>query len=75
MSERQRPPRGCGNAVGRLVLTGVAHSELSRTRLLAAGIPVVETWDLADPPLGLVDTAVAQKARAIGRAVYRKITD
>lgn len=37
-----------------IVLTGVAHSELSRTRLLAAGSPVVETWDLADPPMDMV---------------------
>ena len=37
-----------------IILTGVVHSVESRGRLLAAKIPVVETWDLTPAPIGLV---------------------
>jgi LacI family gluconate utilization system Gnt-I transcriptional repressor len=37
-----------------IILTGVVHSAESRRRLLAAKIPVVETWDLTATPIGLV---------------------
>ncbi|MBU4610627.1 LacI family DNA-binding transcriptional regulator [Achromobacter sp. GG226] len=37
-----------------IVLTGVHHSDLARRRLRAAGIPVVETWDLTDDPIDMV---------------------
>ncbi len=37
-----------------IVLTGVQHSELTRTRLAGAGIPVVETWDLRPDPIDMV---------------------
>ncbi len=33
-----------------IVLTGIMHSAEGRRRLLAAGIPVVETWDLTPDP-------------------------
>ncbi len=37
-----------------IVLTGIMHSPQGRKRLVAAGIPVVETWDLTDTPLDMV---------------------
>jgi LacI family gluconate utilization system Gnt-I transcriptional repressor len=37
-----------------IVLTGVMHSSASRQRLLAAGVPVVETWDLTDAPIDML---------------------
>lgn len=49
-----------------IVLTGVMHSEHGRKRLIASGIPVVETWDLSDEPL---DMLVGFSHEAVGRAV------
>jgi len=37
-----------------LVLTGVHHEERVRRRLRAAGLPVVETWDLNPAPIDMV---------------------
>ncbi|MGF6962433.1 LacI family gluconate utilization system Gnt-I transcriptional repressor [Paraburkholderia youngii] len=37
-----------------IVLTGVIHSEASRQKLRAAGIPVVETWDITRTPLDML---------------------
>src|SRR5215469_12680328 len=37
-----------------IVLTGIMRSALGRKRLLAAGIPVVETWDLTPTPLDML---------------------
>ena len=37
-----------------IVLTGVMHSAEGRRRLMAAGIPVVETWDLTPTPLDML---------------------
>jgi LacI family gluconate utilization system Gnt-I transcriptional repressor len=37
-----------------IVLTGIMHSAEGRKRLLAAGIPVVETWDLTPTPLDML---------------------
>ncbi|HEX5738280.1 MAG TPA: LacI family DNA-binding transcriptional regulator [Hydrogenophaga sp.] len=51
-----------------IVLTGVDHSAQSRQRLLGAGIPVVETWDLTDNP---IDMLVGFSHRDIGAAVAR----
>lgn len=48
-----------------VVLTGVDHSELLRRRLRAAGIPVVETWDLTPEP---IDMLVGFSHAAVGRA-------
>ncbi|OUM02552.1 LacI family DNA-binding transcriptional regulator [Variovorax sp. JS1663] len=49
-----------------IVLTGILHSADGRRRLLAAGIPVVETWDLTPTPL---DMLVGFSHAEVGRAV------
>jgi LacI family transcriptional regulator, gluconate utilization system Gnt-I transcriptional repressor len=49
-----------------IVLTGTVHSPEGRQRLQAAGIPVVETWDLTPDPL---DMLVGFSHEAVGRAV------
>ena len=49
-----------------IVLTGILHSPEGRRRLLAAGIPVVETWDLTPTPL---DMLVGFSHADVGRAV------
>lgn len=49
-----------------IVLTGVMHSVLGRRRLQAAGIPVVETWDLTDDP---IDMVVGFSHEKVGAAV------
>ena len=47
-----------GAIIGRrpdgIVLTGVVHSVNTRRRLQAAGIPVVETWDLTPDPIDML---------------------
>ncbi|RYF42214.1 MAG: LacI family DNA-binding transcriptional regulator [Comamonadaceae bacterium] len=37
-----------------IVLTGILHSAEGRKRLLASGIPVVETWDLTPTPIDML---------------------
>jgi LacI family gluconate utilization system Gnt-I transcriptional repressor len=37
-----------------IILTGVMHSPEGRRRLVAAGIPVVETWDLTPTPIDML---------------------
>lgn len=37
-----------------IVLTGIMHSQQGRKRLLAAGIPVVETWDYTPTPIDML---------------------
>lgn len=37
-----------------IVLTGIMHSPEGRRRLLASGIPVVETWDLTPTPIDML---------------------
>lgn len=49
-----------------IVLTGVMHSAQGRRRLIASGIPVVETWDLSDDP---IDMMVGFSHEAVGIAV------
>ena len=49
-----------------IVLTGVLRSPEGRQRLLAAGIPVVETWDFTPTPL---DMLVGFSHEDVGRAV------
>jgi LacI family transcriptional regulator, gluconate utilization system Gnt-I transcriptional repressor len=49
-----------------IVLTGIMHSPEGRKRLLAAGIPVVETWDFTPTPL---DMLVGFSHVDVGRAV------
>ena len=51
-----------------IVLTGVMHSSASRRRLQAAGIPVVETWDLTDAP---IDMLVGFSHRQVGEEAAR----
>ena len=59
-----------GAIIGRrpdgIVLTGIMHSAEGRRRLLAAGIPVVETWDLTPTP---IDMLVGFSHVEVGRAV------
>lgn len=55
-----------------IVLTGVLHSDQSRQRLLSAGIPIVETWDVALDPL---DMLVGFSHEAVGRAVAEFLLD
>src|SRR5207247_3622149 len=58
-----------------IVLTGIMHSVEGRRRLLASGIPVVETWDITPTPIDMVvgfshekiGSAVADYAHAAGR--------
>src|SRR3982751_2416238 len=49
-----------------IVLTGVVHSATGRKRLMAAGIPVVETWDLTPTP---IDMLVGFSHVDVGRSV------
>ena len=49
-----------------IILTGVMHSPEGRQRLLAARIPVVETWDLTPTP---IDMLVGFSHEEVGRAV------
>ena len=49
-----------------IVLTGILHSPQGRKRLLASGIPVVETWDLTPTP---IDMLVGFSHMEVGRAV------
>ena len=61
-----------GAIIGRrpdgIVLTGIVHSADGRRRLLGAGIPVVETWDLTPTP---IDMVVGFSHVDVGRAVAR----
>jgi LacI family gluconate utilization system Gnt-I transcriptional repressor len=58
-----------------VVLTGIMHSPKGRRRLLASGIPVVETWDLTPTPIDMlvgfshekIGIAVAQFLHRCGR--------
>ena len=49
-----------------IVLTGMMHSAAGRRRLVACGIPVVETWDLTRTP---IDMVVGFSHERIGAAV------
>ncbi|OWY29113.1 LacI family DNA-binding transcriptional regulator [Herbaspirillum robiniae] len=51
-----------------VVLTGIMRSAEARKRLLASGIPVVETWDLTPTP---IDMLVGFSHENIGREVAR----
>ncbi|MDP1782748.1 MAG: LacI family DNA-binding transcriptional regulator [Hydrogenophaga sp.] len=51
-----------------IFLTGILHPGLGRTRLMASGIPVVETWDLTPTP---IDMLVGFSHADIGREVAR----
>jgi LacI family gluconate utilization system Gnt-I transcriptional repressor len=51
-----------------IYLTGINHSAQARQRLLAANIPIVETWDLTPTPL---DMLVGFSHQEVGRSVAR----
>lgn len=56
-----------------IVLTGIMHTPEGRKRLLSAGIPVVETWDLTPTPLDmLVGFSHVDVARAVAAFLLRK---
>ena len=47
-----------------VIVTGVMHSPLARRRLSAAGIPIVETWDLTPTPIDMLVGFSHEKAGA-----------
>jgi LacI family gluconate utilization system Gnt-I transcriptional repressor len=56
-----------------IVLTGIMHSVEGRKRLLAAGIPVVETWDLTPTPIDmLVGFSHVEVGRSVAEFLHRK---
>lgn len=56
-----------------IVLTGIMHSAEGRKRLLASGIPVVETWDLTPTPIDmLVGFSHTDAAAAVVRHLHSK---
>jgi LacI family gluconate utilization system Gnt-I transcriptional repressor len=55
-----------------IFLTGILPPGKSRTRLLASGIPVVETWDLTPTP---IDMLIGFSHSEIGRAVAHFLLD
>ena len=50
-----------------VILTGGSHTPLARNMLRAAGVPVVETWDLLDQPIE--HTVGFSNAQAMGELV------
>jgi LacI family gluconate utilization system Gnt-I transcriptional repressor len=56
-----------------VILTGGSHTPATRARLQAAGIPVVETWDLpADPIEHTVGFSNAEATAALVRHLHAK---
>lgn len=56
-----------------VVLTGIMRSAQGRRRLLASGIPVVETWDLTPTPIDmLVGFSHSQIGVAVADFLHRK---
>jgi len=53
-----------------IFLAGVLRSGKARTRLVAAGIPVVESWDLTPTP---IDMLIGFSHQKIGRAVAKHL--
>jgi LacI family gluconate utilization system Gnt-I transcriptional repressor len=49
-----------------IIVTGIMHSPEARKRLAAAGIPIVETWDLTPTP---IDMLVGFSHEKVGAAV------
>ena len=66
----EQEERLLGAVLGRrpdgIVLTGTLHTEESRLRLQAAGIPVVEAWDLGASP---IDIQVGFSHEQVGQAI------
>ena len=62
-----------GRGVDGMVLTGVNHSAQTVKRLKAAGIPVVETWDLTESPIDMVaGFSNIHAGREVGRYLLGK---
>lgn len=55
-----------------IFLTGVMHSSKGRNKLLASGIPVLETWDLTPTP---IDMLIGFSHLDIGREVAQFLMD
>jgi LacI family gluconate utilization system Gnt-I transcriptional repressor len=62
-----------GRRADGVVLTGVLRSQLGRRRLVASGIPVVETWDLTPTPIDmLVGFSHAQIGSEVARYLHAR---
>lgn len=62
-----------GRRADGVVLTGVMRSALGRRRLIASGIPVVETWDLTPTPIDmLVGFSHAQIGSEVAAYLHRR---
>lgn len=73
----EQEERLLGAVLGRrpdgIVLTGTLHTEESRKRLQAAGIPVVEAWDLGAAPIDMqVGFSHEKVGQAIANHLYQK---
>lgn len=55
-----------------IIVTGIMHSSEGRRRLSAAGIPIVETWDLTPTP---IDMLVGFSHEKVGTAVAHYLLD
>ncbi len=56
-----------------IVITGVMHSKHARQRLVASGIPIVETWDLTEDPIDmLVGFSHEKTGAAVARYVHQR---
>jgi LacI family gluconate utilization system Gnt-I transcriptional repressor len=56
-----------------IILTGVMHSSEGRRRLIASGIPIVETWDLTETPIDmLVGFSHSEVGRQVAQFLHRK---
>ncbi|MET0334012.1 MAG: LacI family DNA-binding transcriptional regulator, partial [Rhizobacter sp.] len=56
-----------------IVLTGIMHTAEGRRRLLASGIPIVETWDLTPTPIDmLVGFSHTEAAAAVVRHLHAR---
>jgi LacI family transcriptional regulator, gluconate utilization system Gnt-I transcriptional repressor len=72
----EQEERLLGAVLGRrpdgIVLTGTLHTEESRQRLVQAGIPVVESWDIGGEP---IDMQVGFSHEAVGLSVANHLHD
>ncbi|AVR96731.1 LacI family DNA-binding transcriptional regulator [Pseudoduganella armeniaca] len=55
-----------------LIVTGTLHSDNTRRRLEAAGIPIVETWDMTPHP---IDMLVGFSHEAVGHTVATRMVE
>lgn len=55
-----------------IVLTGIKHHPGVRKKLLATGVPVIETWDLTPSP---IDVAIGFSQEKIGERVAQHLLD